>query len=574
MTPEQSEGHLLLGNTFCTTCPTFQQKAAHNLKRCFFVDIDIIKDPLITMERNEKRKHDSSEDRMLVSPAAKKPANKLMLNDDSPSKPRSPGVEDLSRKRLYGQTDPSRSNPFLSKVTSRDDSVDEIPTAVKPTEKPKVTAPQPHYQFGATASLASTSSAGAAAAAGASGTPEPPKPSNIAFGVSTFGSSSGFGSFSSYGTGMSSPFASLVPPNKPLMVNKEPNEPTPMQTVPSSSSTTLSTAAKPAESKDSNMNGVEMTSSGTKVNESTTNATTAGQTAKESIDHKNDSNKSSGVENKLSTSPSQVTKVVSDKIEATGASSPVVKPIFLARDANDAGFKGSFGGRDSEISSSSLSSNISVKKTVNLQTDGHTFGSMASTSGLSFGGFASAAAKGSKSSWISELSEQGKKKVEESKSQVKDIFKGKDDGDEGEAEEDDDGNVEEEVPIEKKTEIPEIETVTGEENDDVEFQMRCKLFSMDENGQYKEKGVGILRLNVNRDDPKLVRIVMRNDIRKTLLNMRLTPGLPPRLTQDKVVYLKDAAGKTAYLVKTSTPAVAKEFISKIAQFTPPAPKAE
>ncbi|KAF7971777.1 hypothetical protein HWV62_19963 [Athelia sp. TMB] len=76
-------------------------------------------------------------------------------------------------------------------------------------------------------------------------------------------------------------------------------------------------------------------------------------------------------------------------------------------------------------------------------------------------------------------------------------------------EEDNDPHFE---PVIKLTE--QVDTKTGEEEDDVIFKMRAKLFRFDAgSSEWKERGTGDVRLLQNKDSKK-VRLVMRRD--KTL----------------------------------------------------------
>ncbi|EME28771.1 Ran-binding protein 3 [Galdieria sulphuraria] len=75
---------------------------------------------------------------------------------------------------------------------------------------------------------------------------------------------------------------------------------------------------------------------------------------------------------------------------------------------------------------------------------------------------------------------------------------------------DDDGEKKSyEVPIETKEPIlPEQKTVTGEEEEENLLRIRGKLYAL-EDKQWKEKGVGQLRFNVQQEDDSRGRFVMR-----------------------------------------------------------------
>ncbi|KAJ3088535.1 hypothetical protein HK102_008529 [Quaeritorhiza haematococci] len=78
------------------------------------------------------------------------------------------------------------------------------------------------------------------------------------------------------------------------------------------------------------------------------------------------------------------------------------------------------------------------------------------------------------------------------------------------------------------------EVFTGEED---ERTARCKLFKMDDaEQQWREKGIGNIRLNVKIEDESSARLVMRAEgILKVILNVKVIPGMPCEIIQDKYV---------------------------------------
>jgi Ran-binding protein 3 len=74
---------------------------------------------------------------------------------------------------------------------------------------------------------------------------------------------------------------------------------------------------------------------------------------------------------------------------------------------------------------------------------------------------------------------------------------------------------------------------TGEEDEETLYQVRGKLFALADNNQWKERGVGPLRLNVRRSDGSSPRLVMRKEAVHTLiLNVPLFKGMRFTLAQD------------------------------------------
>lgn len=70
----------------------------------------------------------------------------------------------------------------------------------------------------------------------------------------------------------------------------------------------------------------------------------------------------------------------------------------------------------------------------------------------------------------------------------------------------------------------EVQVVTGEENEQVQFAGQAKLYRLDEN-QWKERGVGIVKILLNRQTNK-VRLVMRRDqVHRICANHQLVSGM-------------------------------------------------
>ncbi|XP_062122117.1 LOW QUALITY PROTEIN: E3 SUMO-protein ligase RanBP2 [Drosophila sulfurigaster albostrigata] len=89
--------------------------------------------------------------------------------------------------------------------------------------------------------------------------------------------------------------------------------------------------------------------------------------------------------------------------------------------------------------------------------------------------------------------------------------------------------VEEYVPtahFEPVIPLPElVKVVTGEENEVVLFEYRAKLLRFDkENNEWKERGLGVMKVLQQKDDPTQVRLLMRREqIFKLCCNQRLLP---------------------------------------------------
>ncbi|KAF9525964.1 hypothetical protein CPB83DRAFT_858704 [Crepidotus variabilis] len=127
-----------------------------------------------------------------------------------------------------------------------------------------------------------------------------------------------------------------------------------------------------------------------------------------------------------------------------------------------------------------------------------------------------------------------------------------------------DDEEEEEDP--SKMQFTEQDVTTGEEEEETIHQVRGKLFSLNGNA-WKERGTGLLRLNVKQDDGTGARLVMRKDAVYTLLlNITLFPGMRCSLAQDPR-YLRFSAIEngvaTTYNLKVSNAKIAQDLLEDI-----------
>ncbi|RHZ88162.1 hypothetical protein Glove_26g128 [Diversispora epigaea] len=141
---------------------------------------------------------------------------------------------------------------------------------------------------------------------------------------------------------------------------------------------------------------------------------------------------------------------------------------------------------------------------------------------------------------------------------------------------DKESEAEEEVPFGTgtRTLLQELEVLTGEENEITQHSVRAKLYCMD--GQtWKERGVGILRLNYPRNYEKSPRLVMRADgVLRVILNVALFHGMHVERSQEKFVRLFAFEGKGDLLVhlaiKLSNSNAADDLYDAIMDAIPPA----
>ncbi|RHZ87836.1 hypothetical protein Glove_29g167 [Diversispora epigaea] len=140
-------------------------------------------------------------------------------------------------------------------------------------------------------------------------------------------------------------------------------------------------------------------------------------------------------------------------------------------------------------------------------------------------------------------------------------------------EEENDNESGEEVGKGTQTLLQEQEVLTGEEDEITQFFVRAKLYCLD--GQWKERGVGTLRLNYPRNNKKSPRLVMRADnVLKVILNIALFRGMHVERSQEKFVKLFAYEGsKLVHLaIKLSNPNAADELYEAIKDAIPPAQK--
>jgi len=118
----------------------------------------------------------------------------------------------------------------------------------------------------------------------------------------------------------------------------------------------------------------------------------------------------------------------------------------------------------------------------------------------------------------------------------------------------------------EKVKLTEQDVMTGEEEEETLHQVRGKLFSLDDS-QWKERGTGLLKLNVKQEDGTGARLVMRKDAVYTLLlNITLFPGMRCSLSQDPR-YLRFSAIEdgvaTTYNLKVSNAKIASDLLDEI-----------
>ncbi|KAJ3195302.1 hypothetical protein HK101_000568 [Irineochytrium annulatum] len=183
---------------------------------------------------------------------------------------------------------------------------------------------------------------------------------------------------------------------------------------------------------------------------------------------------------------------------------------FVVDTPSRAKFGGSFAGRAGDGVESSLGQNA-IKRPLNFLRNAATFGSGAATSG-SF----AAARLTSASSFLNMLEKEEEEKKSKESGTTEKAFEKAD------------------VPPEKKPE-PKAELTTGEEDETTIHQVRCKLYKMEDDKKWHERGVGNIKLNVNTKNDE-ARLLMRSDgVLRLILNVRIIPKMPCSQTQGRGV---------------------------------------
>ncbi|KAH8116383.1 hypothetical protein DFH11DRAFT_1580239 [Phellopilus nigrolimitatus] len=119
----------------------------------------------------------------------------------------------------------------------------------------------------------------------------------------------------------------------------------------------------------------------------------------------------------------------------------------------------------------------------------------------------------------------------------------------------------------EKVVVTEQEVQTGEEEEDTLFQVRGKLYALSDQNAWKERGTGLLKLNVRKSDGEGARLVMRKEaVYALLLNVTLFKGMRCTLAQDPryVRFSCIESGATVhYNLRLSNAKVAVELIEEI-----------
>ncbi|KAH7914579.1 hypothetical protein BJ138DRAFT_1123349 [Hygrophoropsis aurantiaca] len=126
---------------------------------------------------------------------------------------------------------------------------------------------------------------------------------------------------------------------------------------------------------------------------------------------------------------------------------------------------------------------------------------------------------------------------------------------------------------EERETLVEQEVLTGEEDEETIHQVRGKLYALCLQNQWKERGTGLLKINVRRSDGGGARLVMRKDaVFTVLLNVTLFSGMKAFLAQDPR-YIRfsviENGGTVHYNLRVSNTKIAQELLDEINANIPP-----
>ncbi|KAL4251573.1 hypothetical protein ABKN59_006700 [Abortiporus biennis] len=125
---------------------------------------------------------------------------------------------------------------------------------------------------------------------------------------------------------------------------------------------------------------------------------------------------------------------------------------------------------------------------------------------------------------------------------------------------------------EKKVTLTEQEIHTGEEDEETVYQVRGKLFFLSPQNQWKEKGTGMLKVNVKREDGSGARLLMRKEaVYTVILNAPLFKGMKCFLAQDPR-YIRfsvfEGSSTTHYNLRVSNAKIAEDLLEEINSYIP------
>ncbi|KAG2130667.1 uncharacterized protein EDB93DRAFT_1094753 [Suillus bovinus] len=128
---------------------------------------------------------------------------------------------------------------------------------------------------------------------------------------------------------------------------------------------------------------------------------------------------------------------------------------------------------------------------------------------------------------------------------------------------------EEDEPDEEKEreKLQEQDVITGEEDEETIHHVRAKLYALCPQNQWKERGTGLLKLNVRRSDGGGARLLMRKEaVYTVILNVTLFSGMKCFIAQDpryiRLSVIEDGV-TIHYNLRVSNAKIAQDLLEEI-----------
>lgn len=126
--------------------------------------------------------------------------------------------------------------------------------------------------------------------------------------------------------------------------------------------------------------------------------------------------------------------------------------------------------------------------------------------------------------------------------------------------------------VRKRTiQLPETEIKTGEEEEKTVHAVRAKLFHMASDQSWKERGMGVLKINVSTAAEAPARLVMRADgVLRVILNVVLFPGMLCELEQEKYIRIvaMEAEGLSHFAIRLANQGEAAALLHALREHIP------
>ncbi|WFC96862.1 hypothetical protein MBRA1_003525 [Malassezia brasiliensis] len=123
---------------------------------------------------------------------------------------------------------------------------------------------------------------------------------------------------------------------------------------------------------------------------------------------------------------------------------------------------------------------------------------------------------------------------------------------------------------------PDTELTTGEEEEETVASTRAKLYSMAKDHSWKERGMGVLKLNRKvGGDASSARLVMRSDaVLRVILNVKLFAGMQCHVEQERFLRIvaMEQEGLVHFALKLANAHEAEAFLAELQQNIPAQPR--